>query len=72
MKENPNLYVIGAGAMGSLFGNLIVDYALGRDSEALSMLLAQQAPSYLPPRPLLDIGVRSRLAWQRFQGRHEA
>ncbi len=76
-KHKDNLYLAGcynAGgvAMGSLFGQLIVDYASGHESDELSQVLAQDKPTLLPPRPLLDIGVSARLAVNRFQGRTEA
>ncbi len=76
-KNDDNLYLAGcynAGgvAMGSLFGKLIVDYASGHESDELSQVLAQEKPVRIPPRPLLDIGLKTRLAYNRFQGRREA
>jgi glycine/D-amino acid oxidase-like deaminating enzyme len=76
-KSESNLFVAGcynAGgvAMGSLFGKLIVDHALGKESEELAQLLAQEKPVIIPPRPFFDVGVKTRLAWQRYQGRKEA
>ena len=76
-QVNDNLFLAGcynAGgiAMGSLFGKLIVDYALNRESDELTQLLNQDKPSLLPPRPLLDIGLQTRLAFNRFRGRAEA
>ena len=76
-KSGSNFFIAGcynAGgiAMGSLFGKLIVDYALDQKSEMLVQLLAQQKPNLIPPRPLLDLGLRARLAVNRYQGRTEA
>ena len=76
-KDGDNLYLAGcynAGgiAMGSLFGKLLVDYALDQQSEALTQVLAQEKPSQLPTRPLFDIGLQTRLAFNRYQGRSEA
>lgn len=76
-KVGENLFLAGcynAGgvAMGSLFGKLIVDYASGHESEQLEQVLGQEKPVFIPPRPLLDIGLKTRLAWQRYQGRREA
>ncbi len=65
-------YNAGGVAMGSLFGKLVVDYALDHESEQLSYVLEQEKPVLIPPRPLLDVGLRIRLAWQRYQGRKEA
>ena len=76
-KIRNNLYLAGcynAGgiAMGSLFGKLIVDYALDRQSEELRQVLNQKKPNIIPPRPLLDLGLQARLALNRYQGRSEA
>jgi len=76
-EQNRNLFIAGcynAGgiAMGSLFGKLIVDYALDRQSEELTRVLDQENPTLLPPRPLFDIGLQARLAFNRFRGRAEA
>ncbi len=43
-------------ARGSLAGKLLVDYALGQDSELLHNLLAGPQPTWIPPRPFLDLG----------------
>lgn len=76
-KARDNLFLAGcynAGgiAMGSLFGKLIVDYALEQQSEELTQVLNQDKPNVIPPRPLLDIGLQTRLAFNRFRGRAEA
>ena len=76
-KSRNNLFLAGcynAGgiAMGSLFGKLIVDYALDRQSEELRQVLNQKNPNIIPPRPLLDLGLQARLALNRYQGRSEA
>jgi len=65
-------YNAGGVAMGSLFGKLIVDYASGHESAHLEQVLAQEKPTTIPPRPFLDIGLKTRLAWQRYRGRKEA
>ncbi len=76
-ERNKNLFIAGcynAGgiAMGSLFGQLIVDYALNHESEELTQVLNQDKPTLIPPRPLFDIGLQTRLAFNRFNGRAEA
>jgi len=76
-KDGDNLYLAGcynAGgiAMGSLFGKLIVDHALDQPSDELTQVLAQEKPTVIPPRPLFDIGLQTRLAFNRYQGRSEA
>jgi glycine/D-amino acid oxidase-like deaminating enzyme len=76
-KQGDNLFLAGcynAGgvAMGSLFGKLIVDYALQQPSEYLDLILKQEKPSRLPPRLFFVPGLKTRLAFNRFQGRSEA
>ena len=76
-KQGDNLFIAGcynAGgvAMGSLFGKLIVDYALQQPSELLDQVLKQEKPNRLPPRFFFVPGLKTRLAYNRFQGRAEA
>lgn len=76
-KADEGVYIAGcynAGgiAMGSLFGKLIADYASGKESDALEQVLNQTKPTSLPPRPFFDLGLITRLAWQRFHGKAEA
>jgi len=76
-RDGDNFYLAGcynAGgiAMGSLFGKLIVDHALDQSSDELTQVLGQDKPTRLPPRPLFDIGLQTRLAFNRYQGRFEA
>lgn len=76
-KQGNNLFIAGcynAGgvAMGTLFGKLIVDYALEQSSEHLDQVLNQEKPARLPPRLFFVPGLKTRLALNRFQGRSEA
>ena len=76
-KQADNFYLAGcynAGgiALGSLFGQLIVDYALDQPSEELEKVLSLEKPTLLPPRPLFDIGLQTRLAYNRYRGKSEA
>ena len=53
----------GAGiAMGTTAGMLLADLALGVQSKPLADMLAQSTPTWLPPQPFLDLGVRYRVA----------
>ncbi|NQD97024.1 FAD-binding oxidoreductase, partial [Pseudomonas sp. CrR25] len=51
---------------GTISGKLIAEYALGMDSELLSIMLEQPKPSRNPPEPLLGLGVRSSIAWKEW------
>jgi len=52
-------------------GAAIADLACGVDSDMLRAWQAQGQAAWLPPRPFLDIGVRLRMQWEAFAGRHE-
>lgn len=52
-------------ARGSLAGRLLVDYALGVDSEVLDHLLKGPQPTWIPPRPFLDLGAHWNIARAR-------
>jgi len=52
-------------------GAAIADLACGVDSDMLRGYQTQDQAALLPPRPLLDIGVRLRMQWETFVGRQE-
>ena len=51
---------------GTISGKLIAEYALGMDSDLLSIMLEQPKPCSNPPEPFLGLGVRSTLAWKEW------
>ncbi|MEM0987283.1 MAG: FAD-binding oxidoreductase [Pseudomonadota bacterium] len=57
---------------GTFGGILAADMATGQDNPLIADMQSLGAPSPLPPRPFLDIGVRSRFAWELWSNRHEA
>jgi len=57
---------------GTFGGTLAAEMASGQDHELISDMLSLGQPSAMPPRPFLDLGVRSRFAWELFSNRHEA
>jgi len=57
---------------GTFGGVLAADMATGRDNPLIDDMLGLGEPDPLPPRPFLDIGVRSRFAWELWSNRHEA
>lgn len=58
-------------ARGTISGKLIAEYALGFESELLSIMLEQAKPACNPPEPFLGLGVRSTLAWKARQAGKE-
>jgi glycine/D-amino acid oxidase-like deaminating enzyme len=56
---------------GTAGGMLAADMACGIDNELIGFMQSLGEPNKLPPRPLLDIGVRARLAWELWSARAE-
>ena len=57
---------------GTIGGILAADMATGRENELIADMQSLGSPSALPPRPVLDIGVRARFFWELWSNRHEA
>ncbi|MGH6718394.1 MAG: NAD(P)/FAD-dependent oxidoreductase [Alphaproteobacteria bacterium] len=49
---------------GTAAGRAIAEMAAGQDSDMVADMLLFPRPEPLPPRPLLGLGVRARLAWE--------
>jgi len=56
---------------GTIAGELIADFMVENRTPLLASMLKIASPPRNPPRPLLDVGVRARLARERWQYRHE-
>jgi glycine/D-amino acid oxidase-like deaminating enzyme len=50
-------------AMGAASGMLLADEAIGAESDLLRDVRSLARPAWLPPPPLLGLGVRPALAW---------
>ena len=57
---------------GTVGGMLAADMACGVDNELIGFMQSLGQPSHMPPRPILDVGVRTRMAWELYKNRHEA
>ena len=57
---------------GTFGGILAADMACGHDNPLIADMQSLGTPDILPPRPFLDIGVRTRFRWELFTNRHEA
>lgn len=55
----------------SAFGRLLAEHALGEDNSLLADMEAVGRANYLPPRPFLDVGVKSFMARERWRSRSE-
>lgn len=57
---------------GTIGGLLLADKALGINNPLIEDIEAVSGPAWIPPRPALDIGVRSRFAFELWRSRAEA
>ncbi len=57
---------------GTFGGILAADMATDRENPLIADMLSLGEPDRLPPRPVLDIGVRARFQWELWSNRHEA
>ncbi|PWL19579.1 FAD-dependent oxidoreductase [Falsochrobactrum shanghaiense] len=58
-------------AKGTIGGMLAADMACNIDNPLIADMYSLGSPVRLPPRPFLDIGVRSRFAWEMWRARRE-
>lgn len=54
-------------SMGTVSGMLVADLAQSIDNPMIGDMVNLGTPALLPPRPLLDIGVRARFAWESWR-----
>ncbi len=57
--------------VGTLFGEQIAIMASNQHSSEISIIEERKKPNWLPPQPFLNIGIYSRLAYERFIARSE-
>lgn len=57
---------------GTISGVLAADMACGIDNPLIADMESLGKPAWLPPRPLLDMGIRLRYRWDLWRSRHEA
>ncbi|MEM9318291.1 MAG: FAD-binding oxidoreductase [Pseudomonadota bacterium] len=56
---------------GTLAGLCAADLATGRQTKALTRMMAQEAPKRLPPPPFLPLGATARLKWGEWRAGRE-
>ncbi len=57
--------------VGTLFGEQIAIKASGEQTKEIITIEAKSQPSWLPPKPLLEFGVKSRLIYERLRANSE-
>jgi glycine/D-amino acid oxidase-like deaminating enzyme len=57
--------------VGTLFGEQIAMKASEENTEEIQTIEARNKPTWLPPQPFLNLGVKTRLIYERFRARTE-
>ena len=75
-KLDENIFIAGCYngsgiGVGTLFGEQIAIMASNQQSEEISIIEERKKPNWLPPQPFLNIGIYSRLAYERIKARSE-
>tara|TARA_Y100000590_G_scaffold386459_1_gene459284 strand:- start:87 stop:1391 length:1305 start_codon:yes stop_codon:yes gene_type:complete len=75
-KIDQNIFVAGCYngsgiGVGTLFGEQIAIMASNQQSEEIPIIEERKKPNWLPPQPFLNIGIYSRLVYERIKARSE-
>ena len=73
-KIDNNIFVVGCYngsgiGVGTLFGEQMAIKASNENSEEINIIESRNKPTWLPPQPFLNIGIKSRLMFERFRSR---
>jgi glycine/D-amino acid oxidase-like deaminating enzyme len=75
-KIDNNIFVAGCYngsgiGVGTLFGEQIAIKASNENSEEIKIIEARNKPTWLPPQPFLNLGIKARLMYERLKARSE-
>ncbi|MDA9679203.1 FAD-binding oxidoreductase [Candidatus Pelagibacter sp.] len=75
-KIDNNVFVAGCYngsgiGVGTLFGEQIAIKASNQNSDEINIIESRSKPTWLPPQPFLNIGVKTRLIFERFRSRSD-
>ena len=75
-KLNENIYVAGCYngsgiGVGTLFGEQIAIKASNENTGEIEIIEARKKATWLPPQPFLDLGIKTRLIYERLRARSE-
>tara|TARA_B100001758_G_C18037981_1_gene416544 strand:- start:204 stop:656 length:453 start_codon:yes stop_codon:yes gene_type:complete len=75
-KIDEDIYVAGCYngsgiGVGTLFGEQIALMALNQQTDVIKIIEDRKKPNWLPPQPFLNIGINSRLFYERFKAYSE-
>ena len=75
-KIDDNIFVAGCYngsgiGVGTLFGEQIAIKASNEHTKEIEIIEARNKPTWLPPQPFLDLGIKTRLLYERIKARSE-
>ena len=75
-KIDKNIFVAGCYngsgiGVGTLFGEQIAIKAINENTKEIETIEARSKPTWLPPQPFLNLGVKARLMYERLRARSE-
>ena len=75
-KIDSNIFVAGCYngsgiGVGTLFGEQIAIKASNEHTDEIEIINSQNKPTWLPPKPFLDLGVKTRLFYERYRALSE-
>ena len=75
-KIDSNIYVAGCYngsgiGVGTLFGEQIAIKASNENTKEIETIESRNKPTWLPPQPFLDLGLKTRLIYERIRARSE-
>ena len=75
-KIDKNVFVVGCYngsgiGVGTLFGEQIALKASNENTKEIETIEIRDKPTWLPPQPFLDLGIKSRLIYERFRAKNE-
>ena len=75
-KIDKNIFVAGCYngsgiGVGTLFGEQIAIKASNENSDEIKTIEARSKPTWLPPQPFLNLGVKTRLLYERLRAKTE-
>ena len=73
-KIDDNIFVAGCYngsgiGVGTLFGEQIAIKASNENTNEINIIESRNKPTWLPPQPFLNLGIRSRLIYERFRSK---
>ena len=75
-KIDKNIYVAGCYngsgiGVGALFGEQIAIKASGENSDEIRIIEKRNKPTWLPPQPFLNLGIKTRLLYERYRAKSD-